>query len=224
MQSKVKIAGAALALIMLAGCASDFYDSRMRGYEPQMPEERFPIDVVKGSVKLRLQVVSGKLGAKERLALLRLAQDASSFSTEKVVITRPANSTRAELLAAAVTRELIANGIARDRIIHRTGANAGEVVISYRRKFAVTRECGDWSHPVNETADNRNYRDFGCAFQHNIAAQIDNPEDLQRPRPVDDPDTENRDRMMKLYRDRKDYTSQNPGGGKTTINSSLKTM
>jgi len=76
-----------------------------------------------------------------------------------------------------------------------------EVRRPYRRKFAVTKPCGDWSRPVTETKDNRPYNNFGCSQQHNIAAMVDNPEDFERPQVMDPVDGANRAEAIAKYRE-----------------------
>ena len=51
--------------------------------------------------------------------------------------------------------------------------------------MAEAPECGHW--PTNLADDPRNlpYPNFGCAQQHNLAAQIANPADLLGPRTMD---------------------------------------
>ncbi len=206
MKGIIRFGCAALAVSLLAGCTSDFYDSRMRGYTPQMPEERYPIDVVKGAVKVRLPIVSGKLSAQERDTLMRLGQGASSLASP-IYIIRPSRSVKGEVMAAEVTRVLTGMGINPDRIRHRTGGARGEIVVTYRRKFAVTKECGDWSKPINETASNEPYPNFGCTQQHNLAAMVDNPEDFERPRVMSAPDADTRNEVIRRYRKRIDTSS-----------------
>ena len=216
MSGIIRIGCAALAVALLAGCTSDYYDGRMRGYTPQMPEERYPIDVVKGAVKVRLPIVSGKLTMQERDTLRRLAQGAASINSP-IYIIRPARSVKGEVMAAEVTKVLTDAGIVPQRIRHRTGGAKGEIVITYRRKFAVTKECGDWSKPINETARNEVYPNFGCAQQHNLAAMVDNPEDFERPRVMGEPDSDNRNLAIDRYRKRQNTTSSWPGDIKASV-------
>lgn len=57
-----------------------------------------------------------------------------------------------------------------------------KVWLQYLTYTAGTDACGDWSDNTSFTMLNQTTRNFGCATQHNIAAQVDNPEDLIRPR------------------------------------------
>ncbi len=213
---------ACLLVLALAGCTGDFYDSRARGYIPQMPEQAYPINVAKGAVKLELPLNSARLDMKERGAVLRLGRDAMLHAVP-IIVERPKGSVKGEVKAAEITRVLVDEaGIPARRVRHVVGSSAGRVLVRYERKFAITRECGDWSAPVNETADNSVYPNFGCAQQHNIAAMVDNPEDFERPRVMSGADVDARNKAIELYRKREDYSSTWPGGSKIRIDDGLK--
>ena len=78
-------------------------------------------------------------------------------------------------------------GVSRDRILvgTRDAADGDKRVelgfISYR---ASTAPCGDWSTSVTYTASNHVTPNFGCAVQHNIAAQVADPRDLMGAQPL----------------------------------------
>src|SRR5262249_315657 len=63
-----------------------------------------------------------------------------------------------------------------------SGGASAPVQMSFQRKVAVTRECGDWSENLAMTYYNTLYPNNGCAMQNNIAALVANPADLQPPR------------------------------------------
>ncbi len=80
---------------------------------------------------------------------------------------------------------------------------ASPVRLSYVKLQAkVQSQCGDWSHDTGGVAattdswQNKNERNFGCAYQNMIAQQIDDPIDLQRPRTEDRSDVQ---RRMKVF-------------------------
>ncbi len=198
MKRTIWLGSALVVTMLLGGCTNQFYDERMQAYQPELPHQVYPIEVVKGQVRLRIPVRKGNLSPRDRAAVRRLAQDASS-KLSTIIITRPAGSVRAEVHAAEITRLLADEGVVPSRIVHRTG-NTDSIVISYRRKFAVTTECGDWSEPASQTAQNRPYWNFGCATQHNIAAQVDNAEDFERPRLMSEPDAAARNMVIDKYR------------------------
>jgi pilus assembly protein CpaD len=78
-------------------------------------------------------------------------------------------------------------GVPRDRILVGTRDVAGgdtRVELGYISYRASTAPCGDWSASVTETAANHVMANFGCAVQHNIAAQVADPRDLMGSQPL----------------------------------------
>lgn len=65
--------------------------------------------------------------------------------------------------------------------------------MSYKRYVAHGPECGHWNKNLNETENNRNSPDWGCARQRNLAAMVANPRDLQGPRGWSPRDARRRD-------------------------------
>jgi pilus assembly protein CpaD len=61
--------------------------------------------------------------------------------------------------------------------------------LSYPRIAAVAGPCGLWPEDLgpsilnNSHNENKPYYNFGCAYQRNMAAMVDNPSDLEQPRP-----------------------------------------
>ena len=170
------------AAVSLAGCKvrEQMYDGNL-GYLPESPDETYPIEVVDGRARITLPVKGGRLSARDEERLKRFAAEAAGIPSP-VVISRPVGSVNAELVAARATVILKQFGVVPQRIRHVTRkGRKGGVIVTYKRKFAVTKECGDWSKSVTETGDNRPYRNFGCAQQHNLAAMVANPEDFENP-------------------------------------------
>ena len=70
--------------------------------------------------------------------------------------------------------------------------------------FAITAQtgpCGEWPEDlVVNTMENKNYQNFGCASQANLAAQIANPMDLVQPRGMTEIDAARRSIVIKDYR------------------------
>ena len=62
--------------------------------------------------------------------------------------------------------------------------------------------CGEWPEDlVANTMENRNYHNFGCATQANLAAQVANPMDLVQPRGMTPIDAEQRYLVIQDYRE-----------------------
>jgi pilus assembly protein CpaD len=56
--------------------------------------------------------------------------------------------------------------------------------VSYLRVKAAAPHCGIWPEGAESTLRNSQYHNFGCSAQQNLAAMVDNPADLLRPRPM----------------------------------------
>jgi pilus assembly protein CpaD len=74
--------------------------------------------------------------------------------------------------------------------------------VSYSKVVASAGPCGRWPDDLLNNVENKHYADFGCSNQHNLAAQIANPNDLLGPRKEGDIDAENRDNVINVYRGR----------------------
>jgi pilus assembly protein CpaD len=93
-------------------------------------------------------------------------------------------------------------GIARDKILVSThDAPDGDmrVEINYVAYKARTEKCGDWSDDLGFTMRNDTPKNFGCAVQQNIAAQVADPRDLLGPRPMGESDGARRVTVMGKY-------------------------
>ncbi len=61
--------------------------------------------------------------------------------------------------------------------------------------------CGQWNEDILDTTQNRNYENFGCATQKNLAAMVANPEDLLGPRGESEIDATRRTNVINDWRD-----------------------
>ncbi len=64
---------------------------------------------------------------------------------------------------------------------------------------AQPEPCGESWENVEMSFENRPMKNFGCAVQHNIAAQAADPRDLERPRPETERDAARRASVMGKY-------------------------
>ena len=79
-----------------------------------------------------------------------------------------------------------------------TGGDTG-VELGYVTYVAHSDPCGDWTDDVAGTSSNLPTRNFGCASQHNLAAEVADPRDLQEPRPLAPPDASRRGAIVEKY-------------------------
>jgi type IV pilus biogenesis protein CpaD/CtpE len=55
---------------------------------------------------------------------------------------------------------------------------------------AEVATCGNWKEDLTDTDQNRPWPNMGCAIQHNIAAEVADPETLDKPRVASVKDSE----------------------------------
>ncbi|MDX1718020.1 MAG: CpaD family pilus assembly protein [Anderseniella sp.] len=200
----------AFALLTLTACQHQMSGGVDDIYMPQMHYERHPIEVAKGTVKLQVPTHSSKLSKHEEEAVRRFAQQAHETNASAIHVQRPAGGMVANAVAGRVAHLMETEGIAPHRIKHvsyKGGAHA-PVMLSFSRKFAVTKECGDWSENLSETYSNQNYPNFGCAQQHNLAAQVANPSDFETPRTSTSASASRRAMVFEKYINGEDTNSQ----------------
>src|SRR5215470_8904128 len=78
--------------------------------------------------------------------------------------------------------------------------------LNYPKISAVAGPCGIWPEDIGPSINNRSYFEnkqyynFGCANQRNLAAMVDNPADLVQPRAETPPYTARRTAQFEKYR------------------------
>ena len=78
--------------------------------------------------------------------------------------------------------------------------------LNYPRIAATAGPCGLWPEDIGpgyknkSYYDNKQYYNFGCASQRNLAALVDNPSDLEQPRPETPAYTARRTAAFEKYR------------------------
>ena len=103
----------------------------------------------------------------------------------------------------------------------------GTIRVSYARMTAETGPCGLWPDDVGPTLerahlDNRDYYNFGCAYQRNMAAMADNPSDLVQPRAETPPYTVRRTEAFEKYRKGSPTATAYPDGEKAKLSETGK--
>jgi pilus assembly protein CpaD len=98
------------------------------------------------------------------------------------------NEAAARRIAHQAKQALVERGIPASRITIHSYSAAGHgdsatLRLVYTGVTAkVQGACGQWNEDIADTTENRNYSNFGCATQQNLAAMVANPSDLLGPR------------------------------------------
>ena len=181
----------------LAGCnattAADTTNSIPSDYR-----SRHPISLQEGKKSLALFVGSGRggLAPMQRAEVLAFAQNWRRDATGGVTIDRPvgganeraANDTLKETLSILVQAGVPQSGIGIRP--YNAGEKLGSLRLNYPLTVANAGPCGLWPDDLGPSYDtkhfeNKQYYNFGCATQRNLAAMTANPADLVQPRAED---------------------------------------
>ncbi len=215
----------ALGLALLAGCANRH--NIEVGSVPDDYRTRHPIVVDEAEALLEVPVTGADVdlpkSAKGQIADFGRQFRVARASAIRVLVPEGSNNAAA---ASHVSRDVVAAlehaGVPGDRILvqpYGAGGAGGALPIrlSFTTLAAKTGACGRWPDQLADTEQNRNYHNFGCASQQNLAAQIADPRDLLGPRGRDPIDAARRTDMLEKYR-LGNQTASAPGRGEAEYN------
>lgn len=217
-----RVAVLAVAGTLLASCGSK--DHRFTGSIPDDYRTRHPIVLAEGERAIDIPIASGdrRLTQGTRDVIAGFAADYRNSASGVVQIMMPrgaTNSGAAQAMRREIRSVLVAAGVPAKRLLE-TSYDAGPygdaapVRLSYVALTAQTAPCGTWPEDLNlNTMENKNYYNFGCASQSNLAAQIANPTDLLGPRKMSPIDAEQRGQVIKGWRG-----TDKPGSVTITVN------
>lgn len=192
----------------LSGCAGK--DNLTTGSLPDDYRTRHPIVVGEAEKTMDIPVAAGDSsltrGQEEVIAGFVAEYRRSSSGIIQIVTPRgSANEGAAAAAASSMRRLMVKMGVPKEKILQ-SGFQAefGEsapVRLSYVAIAAKAGPCGEWPADMTlNTFSNRNYHNFGCANQSNLAAQMANPSDILGPRRMTPPDGEQRGEVIERYR------------------------
>lgn len=186
--------------VLLAGCSTEDLVLQDRPTHDNF-YERYPITVAKKPVKMGVATNVGTLQPDQVNSVSAFGREALKNSYSQIVISYPSGAQHGRQMASDVGELLIQQGVPASMLTARSYAGgAGDPVeLSYTRKVAVTKECGNWSENLASNYSNTDYPNFGCAIQHNTAAMVANAEDFETMRSMDPALASARLLAMKLY-------------------------
>jgi pilus assembly protein CpaD len=156
----------------------------------------------------------GGLSASQRADVIGLAQNWRREATGAIIADVPVDTPNAAAAADAfreIRSLLAASGVPPHGIsVHHYHPDDprlfATIQLNYPKIAAVAGPCGVWPEDLGPSIDNRRYSEnkqyynFGCASQRNLAAMIDNPADLVQPRPETPAYTARRTEEFDKYR------------------------
>lgn len=211
-----------IALAGLAGCENVSKRHFTVGSVSDDYRSRHPIVISEKEQTMDIPVATGSKGlprpeASAVSGFARLYKKSASGSINILIPSGSANERAAKRVAKEVIAVLRSNDVSRSRIILAPyqAANHGSsapVRLSYAAIQASVEGCGQWPADLAADTSNKNYHNFGCATQNNLASHVANPSDLLGPRGSTSIDAERRLKVIEAYRNAEnpatDYTAE----------------
>jgi pilus assembly protein CpaD len=183
---------------------------------PNDYRQRHPIAIQEADQSVVIFVGNGRGGltSSQRADVAGLAHVWLEEGTGAIVADVPVHTPNARA-AAASFREIQAlltsagvppRGIAVHHYHPDDPRQLATIRLNYPRVSAVAGPCGLWPEDLGPSINNKGYLDnkpyynFGCAYQRNMAAMVENPSDLVQPRPETPAYTMRRTEGFEKYR------------------------
>ena len=178
----------------------------------------------------------GGLSASQRADVAGLAQTWVREATGAIVADVPVDTPNAWAAATAfreIQAVLAAGGVpSRGIVLHHYHPDDPRTLptirLSYPKISAVAGPCGLWPEDLGPSilndrySENKQYHNFGCATQRNLAAMIDNPSDLVQPRSETPAYTARRTAAFEKYRKGAATTTDYPEADKAKLSDAGK--
>ncbi|QOZ25933.1 CpaD family pilus assembly protein [Bradyrhizobium sp. CCBAU 51753] len=185
-----------VAGVALGGC--NLTGDGVTGSVPDDYRQRHPIAVTEGEQSIVVFVGRGRgnLTETQRDDVMGLARNWRREGTGAIAVDVPVdtpNSRSAQAVYQEIRGLLASMGVP-GHAITRRAYNVDDpralatIRLSYPKMAAVAGPCGVWPADLGPNIYNPNYNEnkqfdnFGCASQRNLAAMVANPSDLEQPR------------------------------------------
>ena len=212
----LRLLGALVGLSAALGACTSTGGEVVTASVPNDYRLRHPIAIQEAdrSVVIFVGHARGGLSASQRADIMGLAQTWVREGTGAIVADVPVDTPNARAAADSfreVQALLAASGVPSRGITLRhyhpeDPRTLATIRLSYPRIAAVAGPCGLWPEDLGPSIkdkgyfDNKSYYNFGCAYQRNMAAMVDNPADLVQPRPETPAYTARRTAAFEKYR------------------------
>lgn len=192
----------AASALPLSGCTIDGGAPDPAAYDYHA---RYPIVVAKAPTTLEVFAHDGPLDKETTASLAAFADRYKQFGAGRIAILSPSNQRRGAVVAAirkALYDAGVRGSVAVGSYPNAETALAAPVRVAYLAlKATVQASCGNFPSDLASGDDlkewnNTPYENFGCATQKMIAAQIDDPRDVDGARASTEADVEMRLRAI----------------------------
>ena len=204
------LVGMALAL---GGCQ---HDEAVTASIPDDYKQRHPIAIEEQNRSIVVFVghARGGLTAAQRADVMGVASAWMHEGTGAIRIDVPSGTPNARPVADTmreIQAMLSAAGVPPRGVVARSYQPEDKrflppIRLTYSKIAAVAGPCGLWPEDIGPSMknkswfENKDYYNYGCAYQRNLAAMVDNPSDLEQPRPETPSYTARRTAAFEKYR------------------------
>jgi len=234
----IRIAGALAGLAVALGACTHTDEVVATASIPDDYRLRHPIAVQEAnqSIVIFIGHARGGLSASQRADVMGLAQTWLHEGTGAISADVPVDTPNARAAADSLReiQALLASAGVPPRgiIVHRYHPDdprqMATIRLNYPKISAVAGPCGLWPDDLGPSIKNKGYfankpyYNFGCASQRNLASMIDNPSDLEQPRPETPAYTARRNIAFEKYRKGTPTTTVYPEGEKAKLSDTGK--
>ena len=236
-RAALRTAGALVGLALALG-ACTHTDDALTASVPDDYRLRHPIVVQEAdrSVVIFIGHARGGLSASQRADVIGLAQIWLREGTGAINADLPVDTPNARAAADSfreIQAMLSAAGVPpRGIVVHQyhpeDPRQMAAIRLNYPKISAVAGPCGLWPEDLGSSIknksyfENKSYYNFGCAYQRNMAAMVDNPSDLVQPRSETPPYTTRRSEAFEKYRRGAPTATVYPDGEKAKLSDTGK--
>lgn len=196
---------------LLGACQSIGGSSSDASYSMRSPfTEKFPIQVVneKESITLVVKPHVFSLSRDDKNRVAVLAESYKHVGHGNIWVVAPTGSTNSAAsigAAAEIAKVMVDQGIdptaIRMNSYEATSSNEeAPITVLFKRYHAYAESCGDWGDNLAFTPFNASSQNLGCSSHSNLAALIEDPYDLHKPRRIDPADAARRATVFENYR------------------------
>ncbi len=189
-----------LFAVMLAGSCASPLNTTSDLYNP---EQIHPITVTPGYESLKVSFSAGEAGLMpdDEAHFVAFVQHYIAHGHGAISVSAP-DGPGAQTVIHYFGDRIADMGVEPSRILvgtHPAANGDGSVELGYVTYVAHSDPCGDWTDDVAGTSSNLPTKNFGCATQHNLAAEVADPHDLEQMRPMGPADAARRDTVIQKY-------------------------
>ena len=230
--------GVLMGLSVTLGACTENSEEIVTARIPEDYRLRHPIAIQEANASIVVFIghARGGLSASQRADVMGLGQtwlhEATGAITADVPVDTPnahaaADSFR-EIQAVLASAGVPARGVVLHQYRPEDPRQLPAIRLSYPKISAVAGPCGIWPEDLGPSVKNKNYYEnksyynFGCAYQRNMAAMVDNPSDLVQPRPETAPYTTRRSEAFEKYRKGTPTATVYPEGEKAKLSDTGK--